>query len=197
MLVTTEPRVRHAAMGNMSLYLYPWEKLLRDARDGDLFVCHIVYEARPLHDPKDLVPALRKAFRFKDSYALEIRNAADLGWFILRNVDDLPGHLATKRIAWCVRTILIAKAAERRTPIFSAAALARSTGDRHVRRLITLKANASLTPKDIALFTFFLTEQGLLDPVPDGDTAGYVDRFKSHHNRVALQTLISGHINYL
>lgn len=192
MVFTTEQRVRHAAMGNISLYLYPWAKLLRDARGGDLFVCHIVHEAKPLHDPKDLVPKLRKAFRFKDSYAPEIRNAADLGWYIIRKVDDLPGQLATKRIAWCVRTILIAKTAERRAPLFSATALAKSSKIPHIYRLITLKAKSSPTRKDIALFLNFLVKQGYFDPVPSGDNLSYITHFKAHKNRVALQTLSAG-----
>lgn len=194
LLITTQRGVRHATMGNISLYLYPWTKLLRDARVGDLFVCHIVREAKQLHDPGALFTKLGKTFRFKRSYAAEIENAADLGWFIIHKADELPEPLAAKRIAWCVRTILIAKAAERRLPVFSATALARSSGSRHVHRLITHRANTRLTPGDLTLLTQFLNEQGLSDPILTGDTISLVTRFKARHNRVALGTVTSGNI---
>ena len=194
LMITTERRVRHATMGNISFYLYPWAKLLRAARVGDLFVCHIVREAKHLHDPGKCFAKLSEAFRFKHSYAPEIENAADLGWFIVHKAKELPGQLATKRIAWCVRTILIAKAAERRQPVFSATTLARSSASRHVHRLITQKANTRLTQSDLTLFAQFLNEQGLSDPIPVGDTESFVARFKAHHNSVAMRTVTSGHI---
>lgn len=192
LLITTERRVRHASMGNVSLYLYPWKQLLRDSCGGDLFTCHIVREARPLHDPDGMLPALREAFRFKQSYSLEIEKASDLGWYIIHNSQELPETLVVKRIAWCVRTILIARGAERRAPVFSASELAHLSGSQDVFRLISHKAEGSLAAGDLVLFAAFLREFGVHDPVPAGNADGYLARFKALGNRVALQTLRSG-----
>lgn len=189
LLITSERRVRHAAMGQVSFYLYPWKRLLRDAGRGNLFVCHIVREARPLHDPDELFATLREAFRFKRSYAREITDASDLGWFLARHPQRVPEPLLVKRIAWCVRTVLIARSAERSAPVFSAAGLAAFSGSAAVRRLIAHKAEASLVPGDLALLVEFLREFGVDDPVQSGEVEDYLVRFNALENRVALRTL--------
>lgn len=183
-------------MGNISLYLYPWAKLLRDARGGDLFVCHIVRESRQLHDPKDRLGILGDAFRFKDSYADEIGQASDLAWYIAHNFRDIPGAVATKRIAWCVRTILIARTAEQHRPLFAAAELARFSGSASVRQLIAQKDDSEPNSSSIALLGDFLRQYGQADPAPDGDASSYRSLFKKRGNRVALQTARTGNLAY-
>lgn len=188
LLISSERKTRHATMGNISLYLYPWAQLLRKAASGDLFVCHIVREARPLHDPEDRLGALKRAFRFKDSYVDEIRQASDLAWYIARNFQELPGAVATKRIAWCVRTILIARTAEQHRPLFAANELMRFSGSADVRQLIAQKDDREPSPGSIALLGDFLQQYGEADPVPDGNASAYRFVFKTRKNKVALQT---------
>ncbi len=196
LLVTNERRVRHAAMGNISLYLYPWTKLLRDARSGDLFICHIVREARQLHDPEGRLGTLGDAFRFKDSYADEIGQASDLAWYIVHNFRDMPGAVATKRIAWCVRTILIARTAEQHRPLFAATELTRFSGSANVRQLIAQKDDDQPNCSSITLLSDFLRQYGQADPIPDGDASSYRLLFKKKGNRVALQTARVGNMAY-
>lgn len=196
LLISTERKTRHTAMGNVSVYLYPWAALLRKAAAGDLFVCHIVREARPLHDPDDRLGVLRDAFRFKDSYADEIGQASDLAWYIVHNFRNMPGAVATKRIAWCVRTILIARTAEQHCPVFAADELARYSGTANVRRLIAQKGDSEPNHDTVAALGDFLRQYGKADPVANGDATAYRLLFKKRRNRVALQTVRAGSVAY-
>lgn len=189
LLVTHEPRVRHATMGDVSLFLYPWKCLLRDARGGDLFVRHIVQEARALHDPRQVIDSLRAAFRFKRSYSQEIGKASDLGWFLARHPLEIPEPLLGKRMAWCVRTILIARSAEQRSPVFSATALSEFGGSADVHRLISDKASGSRPRDNLERFVSFLETFGHQEAVHGGGVEEYFARFKAQRNRVALRTL--------
>lgn len=189
LLVTDERRVRHAAMGDVSLFLYPWSRLLRAARGGDLFVRHIVQEARALHDPGRLLENLRAEFRLKRSYSREISNASDLGWFIVRHPLELPQPLLGKRIAWCVRTILIARSAEQGSPVFSASALAEFSGSPEVTQLISAKTSGSFTRDNVESFRSFLETFGHREAIPGEGVDQHLARFRELGNRVALHTL--------
>lgn len=196
LLISTERKTQHAAMGNVSVYIYPWVLLLRKAAAGDLFVCHIVREARALHDPDGRLGVLRDTFRFKDSYADEIGQASDLAWYIIHNFRNMPGAVATKRIAWCVRTILIARTAEQHCPLFAADELWRFSGSANVRHLIAQKDDSEPDPDTVAVLGDFLRQFGQADPVTDGDATAYRSLFKKRKNRVALQTVRAGSLAY-
>ena len=119
LMVNLDNETRHVSVGHLSLFLYPWHKLEHDARNGDLFVCHIVREAKPLLDPDGYLPKLKEAFRFRSDYVAEIARATDFGWYLVRFGEDLNSNLQAKRALWCIRTILIARSAERRDPVFA------------------------------------------------------------------------------
>ena len=57
----------------------------------------------------------------------EIAHATDLGWYLAKFGDELNSDLQVKRSLWCIRTILIARSAERRDPIFAPQLLAEQT----------------------------------------------------------------------
>ena len=50
LLISPPGTPQHKSIGHLSMFFYPWEKLTNDAREGDLFVCHIVREAKPVFD---------------------------------------------------------------------------------------------------------------------------------------------------
>src|SRR5690242_11390623 len=81
LMINLGEETRHVSVGHLSLFLYPWRTLEQDAREGDLFVCHLVHEAKALIDPDDYLPRLRGAFQFRSSYQDDVRRAADLGWY--------------------------------------------------------------------------------------------------------------------
>ena len=51
LMINLDDETRHISIGKLSLFLYPWNQLEQNARDGDLFICHLVREAKPIIDP--------------------------------------------------------------------------------------------------------------------------------------------------
>jgi hypothetical protein len=174
------------------MFFYQWEELIRDACDGNLFVCHIVREAKPVFDPLKQLEQLRNAFQLRTSYAHEIAQASDLGWLLDRHAAALSPGVVVRRLVWCVRTILIARRAERGAPVFATAELAAGAGEavsellahRHQRRL------------DISMrqrFKHFLAKEGCSPPLATEATVeDYRALFTRTGNKVGLQTIERG-----
>lgn len=192
LLVTSETRTRLVAMGIISFYLYPWRHLLSAARRGDLFACHISCEARALHDPEHRLDRLRKTFQFKASYADEVARAGELAWFIVRYRGTLPEAVVAKRAAWCVRTMLIARAAEQRRAIFAASELASFSGYNSVLEIIGYKDQPSAAEATADLLQTFLERFGVANPIPQGDADAFRRLFRRTRNHVAEQTMRVG-----
>src|SRR5690606_11723743 len=136
LMINLNDETRHVSIGRLSLFLYPWRQLERNARNGDLFICHLVREARPLIDPDSYLPKLRGAFEFRSTYQDEITRATDFGWYLVKFGSELNSQLLAKRALWCVRTILIARSAERRDPVFAPQRLAEQTRSASARELL-------------------------------------------------------------
>ncbi|MFM9503903.1 hypothetical protein RDS30_15175, partial [Listeria monocytogenes] len=66
-------------------------------RAGDLFVCHLAREAKPLIDPDNYLAKLQSAFQFRSSYQGEIDRARDLGMYLVRFGNEFNSTLLTKR----------------------------------------------------------------------------------------------------
>jgi predicted nucleotidyltransferase len=194
LLITSESRPRHVLANNMSLSLYPTRHLLKSARGGDLFVCHLVQEAKVLYDDQGRFEKIRKEFKLRVSYDNEIKKASELGWFLFRHgrsFENIP--TVNRRIAWCVRTVLIARAAEARHPIFAADALAGFAGSAAVGRLIRHKSSGDLEEKILSDLAEFLLAWGGPDiALGDPSPAAYLRQFQRSGNAVALQTYESG-----
>ena len=192
LLIAPPGSPRHKSIGHLSMFFYPWDKLIEDARDGDLFVCHIVREAKPVFDPLGQLEQLRDAFRLRTSYSREIAQARDLGWLLDRHAAALSPGLVVRRMIWCVRTILIARRAERGTPVFAPAELADGVPD----SASELLANRHQRRLDVAIrqrFRHFMTQEGGLPPLPPEATAeDYRALFARTGNKVGLQTVERG-----
>lgn len=181
---------RHISVGHLSLFVYPWRQLSQDAGGGDLFVCHLVREAKALVDPEGYLTKLQQAFQYRSSYQDEIGRAADFGWYLVCFGDELNPSLLTKRALWCVRTILIARSAERRDPIFSPQQLAEHTRSAAARDLLSNRHR----PCDDAvvrqsLRRFLETDAPSYRNLESADRDVFLDRFAATSNKVALQTL--------
>lgn len=190
LMVGLDAETRHISIGHLSLFLYPWHQLEQDARDGDLFVCHLVCEAKPLVDPDGYLPKLKQVFQFRPSYAAEIARATDFGWFLVSYGGELNSPLLTKRALWCIRTILIAQSAEWRDPVFAPERLAERTLSATAQDLLR---NRRASRDDAAIrcsLRRFLIEEGAGDDsMEHADKAMFVKKFEQTSNRVALQTL--------
>lgn len=192
LLISPSGTPQHKSIGHLSMFFYPWEMLQADARDGDLFVCHIVREAKPVFDPLSQLDALRSQFRLRTSYAREIAHARDLGWFLDRHGGTLNSNVVVRRMVWCVRTILIARLAERGTPAFAPLELAMAApasaaellADRHQRRL------------DVAMrqrFRQYMMQEDVRLALPSEATIDdYRALFLRTGNKVGVQTIERG-----
>lgn len=188
LLISQDDHPRHIQKGHLSTSIYPADELLKRAENGDLFVCHIVREAKAIYDPLDQLALLQARFLLRASYEQEIQNASDLGWFIIDY-----GHgsnltsLLNRRIAWCVRTILIARSAEQEHPVFSAGELSVFARSGDVLKLIKNKDTDRVDPEAMRMLRKFLVEFGKdrfqRGPVSYGV---YLKRFSDTSNTVAL-----------
>lgn len=192
LLISPPGTPKHKSIGHLSMFFYPWQKLMADARDGDLFVCHIVREAKPVFDPLGQLDQLRSQFRLRTSYAREIAQARDLGWFLDRHAGALNSNVVVRRMVWCVRTILIARLAERGTPAFAPIELAMAApasaadllADRHQRRLdVTMRQR----------FRQYIMQEDVSPVLPSAATIDdYRSLFLRTGNKVGLQTIERG-----
>jgi hypothetical protein len=190
LLVGDDGEPRHLSAGHLSMFYYPWAKLADDAKRGDLFLCHIVREAKALFDPEFRLQQLRSAFELRASYQFEIKQATDLGWFLLRYGSDINSTLLVKRIIWCVRTILIARSAEAGEPVFAPLTLAQRSRSGAAKELIMDRHNRRPDAAMRHRFRSFL----LSDTDPDGfyesaTSEEFLERFNKSLNTVALQTV--------
>jgi nucleotidyltransferase-like protein len=66
--ITTSRRRSQGIDGRASLHIYDIKDLLGMARQGSLFILHLVREAKPIHDPCGYLGDLSAAFQKPDSY---------------------------------------------------------------------------------------------------------------------------------
>lgn len=190
LFICQEPQPRHVSAGRTSMFFYPWQKLLDDAASGDLFVGHLVQEARAVADPLDQLGQLRLSFQIRASYQREIEHACDLGWFIIRFPQRLKPSLMAKRIMWCVRTILIAKFAEEGDLIFAPNALAERAKSKTVTELLAERRRRLADAKMQHNFRRFLVTAAYRKRWHrDGSEDQFLDRFIETSNNVAIKTL--------
>jgi hypothetical protein len=190
LMISMLDETRHVSIGHLSLFLYPWEKLERDAREGDLFVCHLVYEAKPLLDPHGYLPSMKQTFCFRESYQSEIARAVEFGWYLAAYGGDLNPALLAKRALWCVRTILIARSAEQRTPIFAPSRLAEGTHSPAGQYLLRRRRDKRASNETQRLLRKFLEQEIGLDQTLATAERDFFDAlFAETANKVALQTL--------
>lgn len=178
-------------LGMHAMAVYPCDYLLRKAEQGDLFVSHLVHEAKEIWDPHSLLKALRTCFSPKQSYGREIELAAQIGQFILQFHHRMPNVLINRRIAWVVRTILIAKAMEIGAPVFATRELTSLLCAPEAVPLIALKDDAEFRPDGLIGLDSFLSRWA----APWNEAASTIDEFRAlfeaSENDFGLQTIKS------
>lgn len=190
LLVVPDGEPKHLSWGNFSLFLYAWPKLLVDAAQGDLFVCHLVREAEPVFDPGNRLGLLREAFRLRADYRDSIQQACDLGWFLDRFGSALNTGIVARRMIWCVRTILIAKSAQAGVPTFAPHALAKFSASDVASDLLAARHHRRVDTQLRARFRRFMTDEcGFSSWHVGAEVSDYMSRFVTTGNKVALQTL--------
>jgi predicted nucleotidyltransferase len=190
LLVTDGSYPRNVTRGGLALALYPMAQLLDLASHGDLFVAHLVHEAVALHDPGHLLESLRANFRRPPGNGPEVGHASDLGRLLLDIGPNCADQsLINRRIAWVVRTILIARAAAEQRYAFSAAALTATPQARSFLPLIECKGLAEVPPSAWGELSRFLTELGDGSAQVSSTPEEWAKRFKSTANTFGAKTL--------
>jgi len=112
-------KIKSVSKGCVSLFLYPEIVLREKMMSGDLFALHLVKESIPIYG-NDILEEIYSKFTYKDNYTIEINTALEVSYEILSSYEKLKQHRdANKKIAWCLRTIIISISAQDRTPVFS------------------------------------------------------------------------------
>lgn len=117
--VYDKEKITSISKESVSLFLYPETTLREKMVSGDLFALHLVEESIPIYG-SELINDIYSDFKYKDSYIVEINTAIKVSTEILSIYDKPINHKsANKKIAWCLRTIIISISAQNRTPLFS------------------------------------------------------------------------------
>ena len=188
LLWTSDGYPQHVRQGLLSLSFYARPDLLEKAEAGDLFAGHLAHEAVPVCDPLGLLNELRSTFRPKPSYWQTARDAEDLGYFLIENTPLIEPSLLNRRIAWVVRTILMAKAIERSIHSFAPTVLAQGLGAHDVFPLIAAKDYEDFSQERIELFEQFLQKWGKRGG-PPAESIDYEALFRANGNSFGLKTL--------
>lgn len=192
LLISPPGTPRHKSSGHLSMFFYPWRKLVADAQDGDLFVCHLTLEAKPVFDPTERLDKLRSTFILKSSYRHEIVQALEVGSLINQFAEQLSPDVVARRILWCVRTILIARSAERGEPVFAPARLAATTSSAAAADLLVGRHQRKVDATMRQRFRRFLAEEvNELTACSCGSLDEYERWFERTGNVIGLQTLRS------
>ncbi len=148
-------------LNKINIVFYPYEFLCSRAESGDLFVLHLKQESKVIFDPLSVLSRIYNKFKYKNSYDEDIAFASAIGQLLIQHAFEfsVPNQL-NKRIAWCTRTILIARSAELRKPVFSAKGLCDFSGTDAVYELIRNKEEKEYSQKNMELFELFLKSFG-------------------------------------
>lgn len=188
--LTSHEDYRMVVQNKSNIALYPVPLALKMAQEGDLFLLHVVTEGRVLYDSAGDFSNLQASFKFKNTYKKEISNASELGWAIIKLGKTVANQtLVNKRIAWCVRTILIAKAAEERKAIFSASALTQYSGDQEASILIENKESNAIRLSSFREFEKFLSKWSNINLLNFNTFNEYQTAFIKSQNIVGYKTL--------
>lgn len=188
--LTSHDDYRMVVQNKANVALYPTPLALNMAYNGDLFIFHVITEGRVLYDSNGDFANLQKCFKLKNSYQKVISNASELGWAILKlGKKSTNQTLINKRIAWCVRTILIAKAAENRDAVFSSSALKKYWNDQEASNLIENKESSSLRAKSFRDFEKFLNKWSNIDSLNFDTFKEFQEAFSKSENIIGSKTL--------
>lgn len=146
---------------NIEIQVHTKSTMLQKAINGDLFALHIAMDGVVLSDPNNFFISFKEACRLKEDYREERREAFILGGYILSSWSDFKRvSFLNKRIAWCVRTILISLAVEERRLIFSPLGLQEYAKPFDVEGLLNLRRSETVPDKLLPKFREFLNCYG-------------------------------------
>lgn len=169
--------------GPATMSVYPLAHVLERARAGDLFAWHLVSEGRVLFETEPVFERIKASFRLRPDYCREIGLASDVGWTLVHHAGrfDDPGRF-NKKMAWCTHTMIVARAAAAREPVFSSAGLARFACSDDVGRVIDGKRDAEVSDESVERFRQVLERFGTGEPPALGGLDAELRRFEAVGN---------------
>jgi hypothetical protein len=188
LLWTSDGPPQHFKHGILSLSFYSHSDLLQRAGAGDLFASHLAHEAVAVWDPRGLLGELRAAFKPKPSYVETVQKAEDIGYYLLLNTPLIEPALLNRRIAWVVRTILIARMIERSRVTFAPTELMQGLGAYDFFPLLAAKDDDDVDQGRLNLLADFLKRYGVRQE-PPASPAEYEELFRTTGNTFGLKTI--------
>ncbi len=194
LMITDDGMISHNNLGNLSVSFYPFEDLVQRAIRGDLYLCHVLREGKLLYNSGGVVDELNSKFKLRDSYENEKNQAADIAWLIVKFANDLRSSpLLGRRLAWCVRTILISSSAENGKPVFSAHELAQLAPQHNILELIAQKEGHVVAASIVNDLMQFLLNWKLPDRLPKArEIVDYAEWFADTKNTMGMNLLKIG-----
>jgi nucleotidyltransferase-like protein len=178
--------------GRVSVTRYPFEHVVGRARAGDLFAYHIVSEGRVVYECEPVFQTIVGEFALRPDYSREIELASDVGWFLLHHRDRIVSAARfSAKLAWCTHTMLVARAAGQRRPVFSTAGLAAFARSPDVALVLGSKRCADVRGEVIEGFRRVLARFGAAEPVALPTLAAERRRFEAGRNRAGVSVVSS------
>ncbi|WP_458326138.1 hypothetical protein [Roseobacter sp. A03A-229] len=183
--------IRSERTGRVEVQYTPKKYLMEMSAQGDLFAIHLAYEAKVVADPDGFFDSFKESLRIKSSYIEEREAASALAAYLLKRKLSRPQiPIRNKRIAWCVRTILISLLLEEGEIVFSPIRLQELYHDKRINILLDARRTKIRTSGYKTALRWFLEEYGEADFARKGLRELRKD-FKQQDNKVAKSTIRS------
>lgn len=191
--ISDDSEYRMIVKDNTNIANYPRPLALERAAQGDLFMLHIVSESETLYDPQDEMGNLKREFKYRPNYDVEIGFASDIAWMLVDHAQTSDNFsFINRRMAWCVRTMLIARAANLHLPIFSAKKLSDFSGSNLTLPLIKRKSDNGPRAESIEELKNFVEKFGKKRPIRQNRPSlhDYGNLFSKSMNVMGNKTLV-------
>ena len=142
----SHPKSQH--MGRIEIQTNSRSSMMDKSRSGDLFAIHIAFEGVPISDSNNFLTKFREELTIKECYAAERQVAFALSVYLLKVHSSSSDTIRARRLAWCVRTILISNLVEQGRFVFSPKGLAEAFPEFDVTSLLSLRRNSKGTEVD-------------------------------------------------
>jgi hypothetical protein len=183
--------IKSERAGRVEVQYTPQEHLLEMSSRGDLFAVHLAHEAKVVADPDGYFEIFKRSLKVKPSYSQERKAASALAVYLLkRRLSKSQIAIRNKRIAWCVRTILISLLLEEGEVVFSPARLRDCFPDDRIGILLNARRSGARLSGYMSALRWFIEEHGEEGFIQKGLRELRKD-FKLQDNKVAEATIRS------
>jgi hypothetical protein len=153
--------IKSERTGRVEVQYTPQDFLMEMSARGDLFAIHLAYEAKIVSDPDSFFVKFSAALKIKSSYADEREAASALATYLLKRKLSKPQiPIRNKRVAWCVRTILISLLLEKGDIVFSPTRLQEIYSDKRITTLLNARRERIESQDYKKALQWFIDEYG-------------------------------------